>query len=259
MKRAMRFMGQYFRAAGSCLYLFTIGFSSSRHRSFISTICYHFGCKGAVRTLIPRAKLSEIFSEDLSIQLYGLNQVDGDISPMELMAIVLFIRKYRPLEVFEIGTFDGRTTLNMAGNCSVESKIYTLDLPKSGLYSTALALDPGDRAYVDKETSGTRYRGTEFAGRITQFYEDSAKFDFSPFYEKIDLVFVDGSHAYDYVMHDTEEALQMTKGANQSIILWHDYGEWDGVTRALNERYSTDRRFASMRHIEGTSLVYLKR
>ncbi|MEW6381814.1 MAG: class I SAM-dependent methyltransferase [bacterium] len=257
MKKITVFARQYLRASISCLYLFTIGIFSSRHRCFISTICYHFGCKGGVKTLIPRVRLSDVLSDDLSVHLHSLTQVDGNISPVELLVITKLVQQYQPKMLFEIGTFDGKTTLNMAANCSAESKVYTLDLPKNGLNDTALALDVGDKAYINKETSGSRYWGTEFEKKITQFYGDSAKFDFSPFYGKIDFAFVDGSHAYDYVLHDTEEVLKLMNETNQSIILWHDYGEWNGVTRALNELYRGDRRFSSLKHIDGTSLVYM--
>jgi hypothetical protein len=39
--------------------------------------------------------------------------------------------------------------------------------------------------------------------------------------------------------------------------LWHDYGKWQGVTRALEELYRNAPKFASLKHIDGTSLVCL--
>jgi hypothetical protein len=37
------------------------------------------------------------------------------------------------------------------------------------------------------------------------------------------------------------------------IVLWHDYGRWEGVSRALDE-LETERGLG-LRHIAGTSLV----
>ena len=59
--------------------------------------------------------------------------------------------------IFEIGTFDGRTTLNLALNCAPEGKVYTLDLPAAQAASAALALERDDHIYTDKEASGSRF------------------------------------------------------------------------------------------------------
>ena len=45
--------------------------------------------------------------------------------------------------------------------------------------------------------------------QITQLYGDSANFDFSPYAGRMGLVFVDGSHSYDYVLQDTASALRL--------------------------------------------------
>ena len=43
-----------------------------------------------------------------------------------------------------------------------------------------------------------------------------------------------------------------------AIIVWHDYGEWPDVTRALNELPMLDARFNRMRHVNGTALAILE-
>lgn len=259
MKKAIGFIKRYFYAGASCLYLFTIGLFSTRNRILIASICQHFGYSKSVRARVPEVELSEVLSDSAPIQLHMLSHVDGNVTLLELMVITNLIRQYKPKMLFEIGTFDGRTTLNMAANCSSGSRVYTLDLPKADLSSTGLTLDSGDAAYIDKEMSGARYLGTEYEGKITQLYGDSAKFDFSQWYGSIDFIFIDGSHAYDYVLNDTKEAFKLLNNKSQKVILWHDYdGAWAGVTKALNELYFTDRKFADLRHVKGTTLAYLK-
>jgi hypothetical protein len=44
----------------------------------------------------------------------------------------------------------------------------------------------------------------------------------------------------------------------RGIVLWHDYGEWDDVTRALNDLFAQDRRFRGLRRVEGTALAILE-
>ena len=40
------------------------------------------------------------------------------------------------------------------------------------------------------------------------------------------------------------------------MVLWHDYGIWNGVTEALNELEAT--RQMGLRHVRGTTLVVWK-
>ena len=65
------------------------------------------------------------------------------------------------------------------------------------------------------------------------------------------LVFVDGSHAHDYVIADTDTAFRLVR--RQGVVIWHDYGVWEGVTRALEEIEAS--RHLGLRHVRGTSLV----
>ena len=258
LKRATFFARAYLRAAASCLYLFAFGFLFSRNRPFISAICRVFGHhRKRCQPIIPNVEVREVVEDDLSVQLLEPARADGNISLLELLVIVRAVRKYSPSAIFEIGTFDGRTALNMACNCSDDAIVYTLDLPRDGLASTALPVGPCDRPYIAKDLSGARYLGTRFESKIKQLYGDSATFDFSPYLGKIDLVFVDGAHTYEYVLNDSRKAAEMLKGG-RGAVFWHDYdGVREGVTRALNELYSTAPGFGRLRRIEGTSLVCL--
>ena len=65
----------------------------------------------------------------------GMTQVydvDGNMAPHELETVASIVATVKPKRIFEIGTFDGRTTLNMALNAP-DAQIYTLDLPASGV------------------------------------------------------------------------------------------------------------------------------
>jgi predicted O-methyltransferase YrrM len=157
--------------------------------------------------------------------------------------------------LFEIGTFDGRTALNLAMNSPARCRIFTLDLPPES--DTTFLLAEGERHMVEKAKPGLRYekyRGTwpTAVGKIHQLLGDSAAFDYTPYRDSCSLVFVDGSHAYDYAMADTEAAMKIVKKGG--VIVWHDYGIWEGVTKALEEVEQRER--FGLRHISGTSLVY---
>jgi hypothetical protein len=256
MRRIIAFIVRYAYAALSCLYLFTFGLFSSRNRSLISTICAHFGYARKLRTIIPEVELSEIVPENISTQIREPIKGIGNVMPSEIVVIAQLVKFHNPPRLFEIGTFDGRTTLNMAANSPEEAKVYTLDLPKEQMDTTELPIVPEERIYIDKEASGSRYTGTDCEKKITQLYGDSATFDLSPFLNTMDFVFIDGSHSYEYGLSDSVKAVKLLKDG-RGVILWHDYGNWEGITEALNELYSEEGEFKGLRHIKGTSLVCL--
>lgn len=259
MSKLGGFARGYAHAAGACLYLFTLGFWSSRHRGLLRTINAHFGyARRGTPALLPAVRVDEVVSGDAAIQLREEAAALGNVSLLELVVLNKLVRSSRPRSIVEIGTFDGRTTLNLAANAPDDARVYTLDLPRQEVESTAFPLDRFDRYCVEKDRSGSRFLGTDCERKITQLYGDSATFDFGPYRDQTDFVFVDGAHSYEYVLSDSRNALSLLRGG-KGIIVWHDYNEWDGVTIALNELYRSDPAFAGLKWIQKTTLAYLAR
>lgn len=258
-KAFVRFFPKYIYALTVTPFLFTVGVFSGRHRFLIFQIAKHFGMKMPTEEeRLPILTLTSVLDSNIDLTLLEPMAAGGNVSTLELLVIASLSRRAKPPTAFEIGTFDGRTTLNIAANLGPNGRVYTLDLPQLELRDTKFELAPGEGAFVDKKESGTKFLGTTHATKITQLYGDSAKFDFSPYEARIGIVFVDGSHAYDYVRQDTVSALRLA--SENAIILWHDYQQdWPGVIRALNEFQQTEAACADMVRIEGTSLVILKR
>jgi predicted O-methyltransferase YrrM len=190
------------------------------------------------------------------MRLAALDGVDGNVTERELALIAQLVSRTCPAHIFEIGTFDGRTTLNLAIN-SPESRIDTLDLPASDSARSEAPLDRHEVKYADKPRSGARYIGTDAEGRINQLYGDSGTFDFSSWYGKVDLIFIDGSHAYQYVINDSLHAIRMLSDSG-GVIVWHDYGQWDGVTLALNDLQRSHSAFRDLVRVRGTTLAVLE-
>ena len=87
---------------------------------------------------------------------------------------------------------------------------------------------------------------------MEQLFGDSKALDITPWAGKCDLVFVDGSHAYSYVVSDTAKALELVRPGG--LVLWHDYlgpRHSPGVYRALNELAAT----LPLVRISGTALA----
>jgi hypothetical protein len=257
--RCLSFLIRYLFALISSIYLFFGGFLFAKNRGLINVICQYFGFSlGRVKPLLPKAAINDIVNEDTSIYLSDVGLCSGEVTCVELAAISSLVKKTAALNIFEFGTFNGRTTLNLAFNSLPQAKIYTLDLPQAMASKAKLFLEAADREFINKELSGTTFKGKPCASKITQLFGDTATFDFTPFYGTMDMVFIDASHSYQYTLNDSRVAHKLLRGS-KGLIMWHDYGgAWDGVTRALNELYSHDPAFASLKHITNTSFAFLQ-
>ena len=192
-------------------------------------------------------------------QVWAHKKENGNVRISELAILSAFAAHCREgSNLFEIGTFDGRTTLNLALNAPAICCVYTLDLPPD--QATKYQLADGERHMVEKPSPGSRYEKhrSEYPAaisRIRQLLGDSATFDYTPYTGSCSLVFVDGSHAYDYAVSDTRAAMTIVEAGG--IVIWHDYGIWEGVTKALEELEK--RGLWGLRNIRGTSLVIWKK
>lgn len=267
MKRAMLFFARYLAAAAGCLYLLAFGWLRAEHREILHEILFRLGWRkrppaepDGPSVEIPTIDVRALVPEPPPVRVLEQDAADGNVSGYELLVISQLVATRGASNIFEIGTFDGRTTLNLAANIGENGRVYTLDLPPEDLNRTGLKIASGDVNFIKKDRSGSRYAGTRYAAQITQLYGDSATFDFTPYEGKMDVVFVDGAHSYEYVKNDTRVALRLLKPSS-GLILWHDYGSrwWKDLTRAMNELYREQPEFSGMRHIRGTTLVVWSR
>ena len=194
-----------------------------------------------------------------SIKIRGTEDENGNVRISELAILSAIAADCRDgTNLFEIGTFNGRTTLNLALNSPAQCAVFTLDLPPD--LETLSSLAEGERQIIKKPKPGSRYEKVRAiypaaVGRIHQLFGDSSAYDYSPYKGSCSFVFVDGSHAYDYVMSDTRAAMDMV--CRDGVIIWHDYGIWEDVTKALEEL--EQRENYGLRNISGTSLVYWRK
>lgn len=175
----------------------------------------------------------------------------GGISPAESVFVSSMALHLKARNAFEFGTCTGLTTVNLARH--VSERVYTLDLPREKA-SPQLPTVNAEQEYMRIKTEDLFWHGKPESGKIVSLHGDSATFDYSPYRGKMDLVFVDASHSYEYVKNDSEKALSLLgpKGA----VIWHDYTPpWPGVIRGLNELSSR----IPLVHLRGSSLVvYVK-
>jgi predicted O-methyltransferase YrrM len=184
--------------------------------------------------------------------------VDGGTSDAEAWMLAVLAKSAR--RMFEFGTCTGKTAYLWARNAPPGAQVITVTLAPEGIgeYRREAADDEQDVAFALRESSHTEflYSGTPEQTRIEQLFADSKTLDISPWAASCDLVFVDGSHAYSYVVSDSAKALELV--APGGLVLWHDYAgprHAPGVYRALNE---LAQRLPLVR-LDGTTLVAYRR
>lgn len=188
----------------------------------------------------------------------GPYTVAGGTSDAE--AWILAVVAKRAHRLFEFGTCTGKTAYLWARNAPPDARVTTLTLApeQHAAYQSDAADDTTDVRYALRESAFTSflYTGTNVESKIEQLYGDSKTIDVSRWAGACDVVFVDGSHAYSYVVSDSEKALQLVRPGG--LVLWHDYAgprHAVGVYRALNELAA---RLPLVR-IAGTTLVTYRR
>lgn len=169
----------------------------------------------------------------------GNQTVDG------LIFIASLARSLEAKTAFEIGTYKGVTTWTIARNVDVGAQVHTLDLPYEA--NAALELSPLDEA--NRRVRPEPLFEVLPAGRVEQHWGDSATFDFGPFEDRCDLVYVDGAHTRAYVESDTQNAFRMLSG--KGAIVWDDYWRQEPGVRDVLDALEVQ----GMYRVPGTRLV----
>jgi predicted O-methyltransferase YrrM len=245
-----RFPRQYVRALLYFLWMMTFGVLERGSRARISEFSkippsprlkwLRPGRKAAPvpepqANVIPLISLPEVLGGGSEYLLFEPQAHRWNAPLLDVLILGRLARQWQPGMLFEFGTFDGRTSLNLIANAAASARLVTIDIQKHEC----------------------RFEGTPYETRITRLIGDSRAYDLSPYLGTMDFVFVDAGHDYKVVRHDSEVALKMLRPRG-GIVIWHDYGpHCRGVTQALNEFFLGDARFASARHVQETSLVTL--
>jgi predicted O-methyltransferase YrrM len=191
----------------------------------------HLGGQGPFRC----GELSELIPADESCRaVVDYRQGHGiRVDIKEFACLSAITRVCRPSAIFEIGTFRGLTTLHFALNSPASCKVYTLDLPHDERATFASTTNATDASIIAQSKTGVEFKEEEVACKITQLFGNSLSFDFLPYAESMDIVFVDGAHHYEAALSDTRNAFRMLKPGGW--LIWHDfanYGDYNDVMRA---------------------------
>ena len=150
------------------------------------------------------------------------------------LALLKGVTKQRKDSVyFEIGTWRGESVANVS---NVAKKCFSLNLSSEDLRNLG-----HNEEYIEQQ----EFYSKEIEN-VTHLKGNSFDFDFSPYYKKCDVVFVDGDHHYESVVNDTRIAFKLLKD-DSSVIVWHDYAKnpgeirWD-ILRGIYDGTPTDKK-----------------
>ena len=237
------FVKTYFTVLPELLYRFTIGTLLNPQKT--QAIIHQFLNSKDLVTKDKKIKTVEVTdyinAELFDISLIGkyyISKSSETRNLKELASLAFLVKSIKPKAIFEFGTFVGRTTSLLALNTDDDCTIHTIDLPQADV----------------QHIIGEEYKGKQFSKRIIQYNSDSRKFDFEKLLSKIDFVWVDACHDYEFVKKDTENAFNICKPGG--IIAWHDYRPtawWSGVTMCLRE---LNKNKLNIHHINGTTIAF---
>jgi predicted O-methyltransferase YrrM len=201
----------------------------------------------------PSAHFLDLYpeAEKLEIDMGRWTFKRSNVTPFEAYCMSCIAALCQPRRIFEFGTFDGGTTLQLARSCSL-ADVFTLDLDMTSLSGGKESSISTEVENIQAGTVGSRFVGTPEAARIHQLLGNSTTYDYSPYHGTCDMVFVDACHDYEFALSDSRAALTLIRP--EGIILWHDYiPGWPGVIKAVDELLPRH----AIRHIAGTALAVL--
>lgn len=260
--RAAAFLRAYLSAARMCLYTFTTGVARPESRSLIrrlseaSTHAAHNPIWTSEQYL-PGLPTERLILAHTSVHLHEPGAIIRQGTADELLILATLVRALAPLVCFEIGALNRGTALNMAANAPHDGIVYTLEPPGSQMMMAGDPLPANERS---PQVSGTRRQSTRADSvpqdRIRPLYGGPATFDYTPYQNTIDFVFINGLRTYESVMQASVHALGMLRDGRGAIV-WNGYTAWPAVRGAINELQRSDPRFAATRYLVRTPFACL--
>ncbi len=202
---------------------------------------------------IPRVPIDEVFPGIEGVNVTIFRAFDRDLwtslDTQEILVLSAVVKFTNALNILEIGTYNGNTTLNLAANSPDAAMVTTVDLPPDWDGKLALKVPELSMNVENRTKIGSQFENTKYAKKIKQIFSDSAKIDWSQLSTPFDIVFIDGCHYYEYVKMDTQNSLRHLKSGG--ILIWHDYGMYKDVSKVVDEAAKT----IKVKAIRGTRLA----
>ncbi len=162
-------------------------------------------------------KMAQLPTIDLLDLVPGLHDtissysfLTGTSMVTDILLLKSLAKKFDGCSYLEIGSFRGESIANVA------------DVAKECI---SVTLSEQEMRELNMPDGFIKAHGIFSKGKsnIISHLHNSLTFDFGSLNKKFDLIFVDGDHAHDSVVKDTQNVFKLLKN-DDSIIVWHDYG-----------------------------------
>jgi predicted O-methyltransferase YrrM len=184
---------------------------------------------GAAETIFIEALWPEVFDEEISLS--KLNYHTGCARFDEVLFIASIARYVNPEFVFEIGTCEGRTTINIARNCPRLAKLFTLNLPPNAVPNTEWLSQDKVIHEQSRCRIGINFKNSPYKEKIEQIFADSDGYPFEK-HAPLDLVLIDGGTRCDTVFAGSQKCWDIMRAGG--VLVWRAYNYADGVTLGVD-------------------------
>lgn len=179
-----------------------------------------------MKHLRPHRLFNLVKTESYHARMAQIIMPDQDTpSLLDTMILLSLAKLIQPRNFFEIGTFLGAQTLNMAANIKSAERIYTMDLGKEDTGN--LRQQKEDAVLTVKHLANEKrlaFLGTPYEKKVEQILGNSNTYDFRRFHGKLDMIYIDGGHDLETLTNDTKNSLAMLSPDRPVCVAWHDYG-----------------------------------
>jgi len=152
----------------------------------------------------------ELFPQ-LEDSIKNYTYLDGTSKVIDIMLLKQFAKLFPEGRYIEFGTWRGESVSNIA---PLVKEAYTISFSDDEMRN---------HHKVSESAIKVSKLFSKNIANVVNIEHNSHTFDFAPYYNKFDFVFIDADHTSKGVRIDTSNAFKLLKD-EKSIIVWHDYG-----------------------------------
>lgn len=180
----------------------------------------------------------------------SVERIDGWLRKREGIALYNLAKSCKGRGVIvEIGSWKGKSTILLAKGSKAGNKIkiYAID-PHTGS-SEHEEINKKIWTYEEFKNNIASAKVDDIIVPIVKTSEEAAK-DFN---EKVEFIFIDGSHEYEFVKLDFD--LWYPKVIDGGIMAFHDTFGWPGPKKVIGEHVIRSRNFKNVRFVDLTTIA----